>query len=428
VRGLGPTSTVLAAFGPVIGVFRASPAVSLGDGRRASDAPSGIRARHGLVVVQFALSLGVVSCATLLARTVYNLRTLSTGFDIEHVALFRVDPSAAPYEGARLSAYIADAQDRLARMPDVRAVGFARVVPLGFGGSRTSLIVLGYRPGDGEDLEINFNEVSPTYFDAMGIPLRAGRVFDERDAEDRPLVAIVNETMAKRYWNGQAVGQRVKFGAKEPDVEIVGVAADVKYRTLREEAGPSFYLPLAQGRKGAGVLHVRTYGDPRRLLDPLRRSLVALDAAVPVTAVRTLRAQADLNLNDERMAMLIALALGGAALLLAAVGLYGSMSYALGQRMRELGVRVALGATARDIRRLVLGQTLTLSFAGTLIGAALALVMARAIENRLFGISPTDVPTLLATALLLCAVALLASWVPARRASRVDPVEALRLE
>jgi predicted permease len=428
VVGLGLASTVLAAVAPMIGVFRTSSAAALGDGRVTADAPGGLRLRRTLVVAQFALSLALVCCATLLARTVYNLRTLSTGFDIDHVALLGVDPSAGQYQQPRLAAYVAEAQSRLAQVPGVRAVGFGRVIPLGFGGARTSIIVPGYKPGDGEDMEINFNEVTPSYLDAMGIPLRAGRVFDDRDVTGRPLVAIVNETMARRYWNGQAIGRPLKFGPREPDVEIVGIAADVKYRMLREEARPSFYLPLAQGQIGTGVLHVRTHGDPRLLLDTLRSSLAGLDSAVPVTVARTLRAQADLNLNDERMAMLIALALGGAAVLLAAVGLYGSMSYVLGRRMRELGVRVALGATAGDIRRLVLGQGLMLSVLGTVAGAAFALAMARAIENRLFGVGPADAPTLMVSALLLWLVALLASWVPARRASRVDPVEALRLE
>jgi putative ABC transport system permease protein len=428
VVGLGLASTVLAAVAPMIGALRASSAAALGDGRSTGDAPGGMRLRRTLVVAQFALSLALVCCATLLARTVYNLRTLSTGFDIDHVALLGVDPSAGQYQQPRLAAYVADAQSRLAQIPGVRAVGFGRVIPLGFGGARTSIIVQGYKPSDGEDMEINFNEITPSYFDAMGIPLRAGRSFDDRDATDRPPVAIVNETMARRYWNGQAVGRHLKFGPGEPDVEIVGIAADVKYRMLREEASASFYLPLAQGRISTGILHVRTHGDPRLLLDALRRSVAGMDSAVPVTTARTLRAQADLNLNDERMAMLIALALGGAAILLAAVGLYGSMSYLLGRRMRELGVRVALGATAGDIRRLVLGQGLMLSVLGTAAGAAFALVMARAIENRLFGVGPADASTLMFSALLLWLVALLASWVPARRAARLDPVEALRLE
>jgi putative ABC transport system permease protein len=186
-------------------------------------------------------------------------------------------------------------------------------------------------------------------------------------------------------------------------------------------------LPLSQNAARQGVIHVRTEGDPGAILPALHRTLAAVDPAVPVTRVRTLRDQASLNLNDERVAMLIGLTLGGAALMLAAVGLYGSMSYAVGQRKREIGVRIALGATAADIRRLVLGQGLAVSLAGAAIGIALALILARSLHNRLFGVSPTDLPTFAISAGVLAAVALVASWIPARRAARVDPVDALRL-
>ena len=261
----------------------------------------------------------------------------------------------------------------------------------------------------------------------MGIALVDGRLFDTRDVEGQHPVAIVNQTMAARYWpNRGATGARIRIGNEL--VEVVGVARDVKYRVLREAAGPSFYLPLGQNRPTAGIIHVRTDGDPRAVLETVRRSLTEMDGSVPVTTVRTLRDQVSMNLNDERMAMTIGLILGGAALLLAAVGLYGSMLYAVGQRTRELGVRIALGATARDIRRLVLGQGIALSIAGALLGAALALWLARALESRLFGVGPTDLPTLTVSAALLGAVALFASWVPARRAARVDPVNALRVE
>jgi len=327
----------------------------------------------------------------------------------------------------RTRAYLGDAIERLSRIPGVKAAGFGRVIPLGFGGSRSTITVPGYQPAPDEDMEINFNRISPTYFDAMGIALVDGRPFDARDVEGRPPVAIVNQTMAARYWPGRsAVGQRIMEGKSA--IEVVGVARDVKYRVLREEAVPSLYLPLDQGRATAGVLHVRAEGDPSAILDTLRRSLADVDAAVPIGTVRTLRQQATLNLTDERMAMTIGLVLGAAALLLAAVGLYGSMSYAVAQRTRELGVRMALGATARDIGGLVLRQGIQLSIAGTVLGAALALWLARALESRLFGVKSADVPTFLASAALLAAIALLASWMPARRAARVDPVTALRLQ
>jgi predicted permease len=278
-------------------------------------------------------------------------------------------------------------------------------------------------------MEINFNTVSPSYFETLGITVREGRVFDADDRAGRPSVVIVNETMAKRYWpGGSAVGRHVVFDPQAPPLQIVGVVADVKYRTLREAASPSFYLPLAQDAARRGVLHVRTEGDPRAILPDVRRLLADVDPAVPLTSIRTLRDQATLNMNDERVAMLIAVSLGASALLLAAVGLYGSISYMVGQRTRELGVRIALGATARDIRRTVLAQGLTISLVGAVLGIGLAILLARAIQQRLFGVLPGDPLTIAVSGFLLAAAALAASWAPARRATKVDPLQALRTE
>jgi predicted lysophospholipase L1 biosynthesis ABC-type transport system permease subunit len=235
--------------------------------------------------------------------------------------------------------------------------------------------------------------------------------------------------MARRYWpRRSAVGGRVVLDPRQPPLEVVGVVPDVKYRVLREPERPSFYLPLAQAGAPRGVFHVRTEGDPRLLLADVRRVLAALNPSVPVTALRTLRDQAALNMNDERVAMLIGLSLGVAALLLAAVGLYGSISYMVGQRRRELGVRIALGATAADIRRAVLVQGLRVSATGAVLGIALALVLARALQPRLFGVSASDPLTLALSVAMLTAAALAASWAPARRAAKVDPLRALRTE
>ena len=203
---------------------------------------------------------------------------------------------------------------------------------------------------------------------------------------------------------------------------------DVKYRQLREDRGPSFYLPLGQMRATFGVLHVRTTGDPAPMLDTFRRTLRRLDPGVPVVQVRTLREQAAINMTDERLAMLIGVVLGSAAMLLAAIGLYAAIAYAVEQRTREIGVRVALGASSRQIRRLVVGQGVWLALIGIAIGLVLAQILGRAIAARLYGVTASDVPTLLLSAALLCVVAALASYVPARRAARIDPVDALRVD
>jgi predicted permease len=426
---LGAIATAFFGLVPIATTLRRRLTPALADANRSGSAGGG-RAflRRGLVAGQFALSLALVVVAALLVRTLYNLRTLPTGFDIDHLAVLEVDPNAAQYQPDRIAAYVDSAQARLAAVPGVRAVGFARVLPLDFGGSRTSVYIDGYRPAAGEDMEINFNRVSQTYFDAMGVLPADGRVFDARDVRGAPAAAVVNETMARRYWKGErAVGRIFSLGPND-SVTVVGVVPDVKYRMLREEAGPSFYLAAAQMRPGPGAFHVRTVGPPARMLDTLRRTLTEVDAAVPTTRVRTLREQADVNAGDERLAMTIALALAGAALLLAAVGLYSAISYSVAQRTREIGVRIALGAAPADLQRLVLGQGLMLALAGSLAGAALGLLLARTIRARLFGVGPADAVSLVGAVAVLTAVALFASWLPARRASRVDPVVALRSE
>ena len=209
---------------------------------------------------------------------------------------------------------------------------------------------------------------------------------------------------------------------------MVGVVPDVTYRNLRDETGPTFYLAQSQSSPGPGAFHVRTTGPPAAILDVLRGTLVEVDGNVPITRARTLREQADLNVNDDRLAMTIALGLAGSALLLAAVGLYGAMSYAVSQRTREIGVRMALGAVPGDVLRLVLRRGLALAIAGSLAGVGLGLFLAQLIQHRLFGVGPADPMSLVLAISILSGVALLASWVPARGAARVNPVEALRSE
>ncbi|HUE86157.1 MAG TPA: ADOP family duplicated permease [Vicinamibacterales bacterium] len=409
------------------GRYTAHSLVEAARGASATRATS--RARQGLVVLQFSVSLALIVVAALLTRTVHNLQTQPTGLDIDHVALLGVEPEAAPYDAAQTMAYVARAVDRLAGVPGVRAAAFARIPPLGFGGSRMTVIVPGYTPRDGEDMELNFNRVTPGYADALGLDLVRGRWIGDRDtASSRPVV-VVNETMAHRYWTaGDAVGRSIHLGTDAPVAEVIGVVRDVKYRMLREDSRPSFYVPMAQMPAAGGVFHVRTAGAPQPMLLELRQALQLADPAVPVTTVRTLREQSTINVSDERLAMLIATILGGTALLLAAIGLYASVSYMVGQRVREIGVRVALGATGAEIRRSVLARGVVLALAGTLVGSGLAIALARLLENRLYGVTAADLPTMGLAVLMLTAIALLASDIPARRAARIDPVEALREE
>ena len=313
-------------------------------------------------------------------------------------------------------------------MPGVTDAAVAHVMPLDFGGSRTSLEIASYTPQKDEDMEFNFIRVTPSYFATLGFPLLQGRAFDDRDRDGQPERVIVNETMARRFWpDGQAVGKFVRFNQRDPfNVEVIGVVPDTHYRMVREVPNPSFYVPLAQSRSDRGVLHVRFADDVRSRLPELHRVVAAVNPAVPVTRVQTLSDQIERNIADERMATMVGMTLAIAALLLATAGLYATMAFLVGRRTREIGVRMALGARTSEVRTLVLREGVLLAIAGVVAGLALSVWVGRALESRLYGVGAMDAVSLASAALTLAGAALLASWLPARRASRVDPVVALR--
>jgi predicted permease len=382
-------------------------------------------------VGQFALSLALVVSAVLLARTVSNLRHAPTGFATDEVALLAASPRAAQYVGPRNLAYVADALARLQREPGVVAVSYATVPPVNAGGSRATVHVPGYEPQPDEEMELNYNEISDDYFKALGIDVLDGQPLPPWRIGQAPIPMVVNTTMAQRYWPGaRAVGQRLHLSddTDGPLAEVVGVVADAKYRAMREAARPSYYVPLGIRASRDGTFHVRVHGAPSDALPGLRRALTEVDPAVPISDTRTLTSQLNTNITDDRMAMTIGVVLAIAALVLAGVGLFGAMSHMVGQRTREIGVRLALGATHAGIRRLVLGQAVLIATTGTLAGLALAGWATSFMASRLFGIGRFDPASFAGAALILAAVALLAAQAPARRASNVDPVNTLRQE
>jgi predicted permease len=424
---LGLTTTLVASLAPILRVWRRGTAPALAEGGRTVSGNG--RIRRVLVVAQFALSLALVVAAALLIRTLINVRSIDTGLDLNRVVLMEVDPEAAGYDGPRTLQYLTSALGKLGQIPGVMAAGYGRVIPLGFGGSRSSIEVPGYAPKPDEDMEINFNAVSPGYFEALGIALVSGRLPNDQDIAERPRVAVVNETMARRYWPDGAVGRTMRFvGGTPPELEVIGVVRDVKYRFIREEAAPTFYTAALQApRMRGGVLHVRTQYAPGSLVATLRKTLRDVDRNVPVTIVRTLREQRDRNTADEGLAVTIGVVLGGVALALAAVGLFAAMSSAVVSRRREIGVRLALGADPARIVRLVLAGSLRLVLIGAAIGLIGAYWAVQLLEQRLYGVSAHDPASFVISVLVLALIALAATWGPARRAAGIDPIHALRM-
>ena len=401
-------------------------ALALTDGGRSETGSRG-RAQRTLVVVQFALSMTLLAGAALLVRSVTNLRTLDLGF-ATNVVMIEAAPRDAQIAGPAVVQYVDQAIARAAAVPGVESAAAAHVLPLDFGGSRMTVRIPGYTPRPDEDMELNYLRVTPGYFETMRIPLLRGRAFDTRDAAGAPIRVVVNETMARRYWpDGDAVGRPIGvFNDEAPDGEVVGVAADVHYRMVREEPRPSFYLPFAQAPFFQAVVHARTAGDPSPFVEPVRRAVAAVHAGVPVSRALSLRAQKLRNIADDRMAEAIGVTLGVSALLLAATGLYGTMAFAVRRRTREIGVRMALGASVADVRRLVLGQGLALAMIGAAAGTLAALGAGRLFASQLYGVSPSDPASITAALTILTAIALLAAWLPARKATRIEPVVALR--
>jgi predicted permease len=386
--------------------------------------------RNLLVVGQMALSVIVLVGAGLCVRSLQKLQAIDAGFDPAKVLVMSADVSLSGYDKERGLRFFPELIERVKLLRGVEAVSLAAQVPLGVAIS-SPLKAEGYTPEPGEDLSSDFNIVGPDYFRTMKIPLLHGREFAPSDNATALQVVIINETAARRFWPGQnPVGRRLTLG-RAPDEEvreIVGVVRDSKYRRLNDEARPVAYAPFAQDYRANMALHVRTTGEPGAMLAAVRREVQALDASLPLYNVKTLEEQKSSSLYTSRMAATLLTVFGLLALGLAALGLYGVMAYAVNRRTRELGVRMALGAQTGDVLKLILKQGLKLALLGVGIGLLAAFALTRWMESLLYGVRPTDPLTFTVIAVGLTLVALLACWIPARRAAKVDPLVALRSE
>jgi putative ABC transport system permease protein len=386
--------------------------------------------RDMLVVSQVALSLLLLIGSGLFLRSLQNAYRTDLGFETRSALLASVDLGLQGYNPAQQRAFNQQIAERLAALPGVQSVSATSFVPVSNGGMRGGVSIEGYQAQPGEDTELNMNTVALNYFQTMGIPLLQGRDFNTQDTESSPRVAIINEAMAQRYWPDQnPISKRISFkGPNGPYTEIVGVAKTGKYRTIGEASLPFIYLPLGQNLAPRLTLIMRTGGDPAELSTALRAEIQALDRNLPVFDIKTMTEHIGEALSQERLIATLLGIFGSLALVLSTVGIYGLMSYSVSQRRREIGVRMALGARSQDILRLIVSRGLILTSIGIAIGLAAAIALTRVAGGLLFGISATDPMTFAVVSLILAGVALGACFVPARRATKVDPMVALRYE
>jgi len=388
------------------------------------------RLRNWLMVGQVAVSLVLLMCASIFLSSVFKLRSIDLGFSPNNLALLSLNPAMQGYSPQRSRELVQQANERLKAVPGVQTIAVASRVPMGLSSVRDQILPYADGPHVQTPTYVGSNSVSPSYFEAMRIPLLRGRSFEAQDRDGAPPVVIVNDVLARRFWpNQEPLGKRIqKLDGRT--FEVIGVAKTGKYDTLGEEALPFVYLPLDQsdGFRSELTFHIRTKIPPEPLLDTFRRQLVALNPALTVFDVETMNEHLADSLLLVRMGAILLSVFGGLAMALASLGLYGLIGYLVRQRTREMGIRMALGANPRDLLKLVLKQGMRLTLSGAAVGSALGFGISVLIASQLYGVTTVDIATLAGAASIQFGVALLACWFPARRAMRVDPMKALRYE
>jgi predicted permease len=382
--------------------------------------------RSGLVIVQVSLSFLLLVGAGLLVQSLQRIRGASPGFSTKDVLHTAVDLRGAGYDLQRAKNFQNELMERVQALPGVEAASFARAIPLDYGSFSSSPIAVdGYQMSLDEQAEVEYNEVGPGYFSTVGIPMLSGREFTDADNETSAPVAVVNDVMVSRFWRGEdPLGKRLQV--KGQWLQIVGVARVSKYRSVREQPQPFFYVPLRQHPMVQVGLNIRTRMPPETIAAALAREVHALDGNLAPYEVITLQEQLERSTSAQQVAVTLLSVLGGLALLLATVGLYAVMSYAVSQSSRELGLRMALGARESDLLRLVISNGLTITAIGLGLGVAAALGLTRLLGNLLYQVSPRDPVAFGLALLVMIAASLAACFLPAWRATRTDPAVVLR--
>ncbi|HKQ80159.1 MAG TPA: ABC transporter permease [Blastocatellia bacterium] len=434
-------TTVLFGLAPAWRAASSDLATPLKQGRRATGAVS--RLGKGLIVAQVALSLLLLVGAGLFIRTLHNLQNVKPGFNQENLLLFRLQPQQGGYKDERLLQFYERLSERLDNLPGVRAATFAKVALVADDNWFNDILLPGETENTARDRETMMQTARENYFATMEIPFLRGRDFTTQDDRRAPNVAIVNQEFVRRFFpNEDALGKRVRFSGENREVEIVGVVADTKYENLRQDTQPLLYTPWRQEVAEIGDMQfaLRAAGEPTALAASARQAVRELDPDLPVTQVSTQSARSQATLGQERMYARLLSFFGGLALLLAAIGLSGVLAYSVAQRVNEIGIRMALGARPVDVLRLVIWQGMKLVMLGLSVGAFSGYALTRLLAgqyfasaswqagmaDRLYGVKGTDPATFAVIASVLILVALIACWLPARRAAQVDPLEALR--
>src|SRR5262245_27705119 len=423
-------SALIFGTAPALRSARIEPNSSLKGGKGAAQGASQSRFGKALVVAQVALSLLLLVGAGLFVRTLISLQSLPSGYDQENVLLVSTDITATGYQGGQRSALLREVEEKVKAVPGVQATSFSLVV-FNQGFWPATIFTRDLNAMERESRAIRNNVVGQDYFTTMGIPLLEGRVFGPRDTEKSQLVAVISETLARRFFpDGSPLGKR--FGLDRPEsidqFEIIGVVKDSKYRSLAEPPHPNAYYIHSQLPHPLNSFVIRYSGSAGAVIPQVRRAITEVNRNLPIDGVISLTEHIGLSLAQERLVARLATFFGLLALLLACVGLYGVLSYAVARRTNEIGIRIALGAMRRDVIWLVLREALALVGAGVVIGLLASLAATRTVSTMLFGLKPNDPLTIAAATLLLLAVAASAGYVPARKASRVDPMAALREE
>ncbi len=432
------TAAVSLAAGILFGVAPAWQAMHAQSGTALKDAEHGsaglsrMRLGRSLVILQIALSSILLIGAGLFMRTLVNLSRTPLGFRSDHLLLFRLRPPRARYSEAQVvNTMYRQLEAKLEAIPGVLSASMSNIAIIGDGHSGATFHVPG-TPTEKEPVRVQTNTVGQDFFTTMGISIVRGRGFDATDTGTSPKVAVINRALARRFFpNQDPIGRSFETDAEDVEgpIEIVGICPDTRYADLRSETPPTFFLDYRQSRGGGhAVFEIHTAAEPAVVLSAVRAAVASVDRNLPLSDVRTMRQQVDTTMADERVFAELTSGFGGLALALACVGVYGIMAYSVANRRNEIGIRMALGAQPRQVRAMILRESTWLAIAGIAVGVGAALLLTRLVKSMLYGIQPDDPLTLTGGVAVLMILALAASWIPARRAARIQPMDALRHE